>query len=53
MLRGEKVEPNYKKPFDLVAEGKETENWYPLVDYFTTGLIQYGLSHKQDVDFIP
>ena len=32
VLRGEKVEPNYKKPFDLVAEGKGTENWYARQD---------------------
>ena len=32
VLRGEKIEPNYKKPFDLVAEGKETENWYARQD---------------------
>jgi DNA invertase Pin-like site-specific DNA recombinase len=27
-LTGENVEPNYKKPFDLVAEGVRTADWY-------------------------
>ena len=27
-LMGETIEPNYKKPFDLVAEGVKTGNWY-------------------------
>jgi len=27
-LTGEKVEPNYRKPFDLVAEGRRTGVWY-------------------------
>ncbi len=28
ILKGEKVEPVYRKPFDLVVEGVETSNWY-------------------------
>ena len=28
-LTGEKLEPNYRKPFDLVAEGLRTGIWYP------------------------
>ena len=31
-LIGEKLDPNYKKPFDLVAEGLRTGNWYPRQD---------------------
>lgn len=31
-LKGENVEPDYKKPFDLVAEGVRTANWYPRED---------------------
>jgi hypothetical protein len=27
-LTGEKVEPNYRKPFDLVAEGLQSGTWY-------------------------
>ncbi len=31
-LRRENVEPNYKKPFDLVAEGVRTADWYARGD---------------------
>ena len=31
-LRGESLEPNYRKPFDLVAEGVKTGIWYPRED---------------------
>ena len=31
-LMGETIEPNYKKPFDLVAEGVKTDNWYARED---------------------
>ena len=31
-LAGENVEPNYKKPFDLVAEGVRTADWYARED---------------------
>ena len=31
-LKGEKLDPNYRKPFDLVAEGLRTGNWYPRQD---------------------
>ncbi len=31
-LKGENIEPNYRKPFDLVAEGVKTGNWYPQED---------------------
>ncbi|MFC2099583.1 hypothetical protein ACFLSF_01980 [Candidatus Bipolaricaulota bacterium] len=31
-LKGKKLEPIYKKPFDLVAEGLRTDNWYPRQD---------------------
>lgn len=27
-LTGEKVDPNYRKPFDLVAEGLHSGTWY-------------------------
>jgi len=35
-LMGENIEPDYKKPFDLVAEGVRTANWYPSGDNFGT-----------------
>jgi len=31
-LTGENAEPNYRKPFDLVAEGLHSGTWYALVD---------------------
>jgi len=31
-LRGEKVVPHYRKPFDLVAVGAQTGNWYAQED---------------------
>lgn len=31
-IDGEKIVPHYKKPFDLVAEGKETGTWYARQD---------------------
>ena len=31
-LTGEKLDPNYRKPFDLVAEGLRTGNWYARQD---------------------
>jgi len=31
-LRGEKIVPHYRKPFDLVAEGAQTGNWYAQED---------------------
>jgi len=27
-LKGETIDPDYRKPFDLVAEGLRTDNWY-------------------------
>ena len=33
-MRGERLEPVYKKPFNLVVHGAETGDWYPLVNYF-------------------
>jgi len=31
-LKGKNIEPDYKKPFDLVAQGVRTANWYPKED---------------------
>ncbi len=31
-LTGEKVAPNYRKPFDLVAEGRHSGTWYARQD---------------------
>ena len=31
-LKGENIDPDYKKPFDLVAEGVRTANWYAQED---------------------
>ena len=31
-VRGEELEPNYRKPFDLVAEGLRSGDWYPRQD---------------------
>ena len=31
-LKGKSIEPNYRKPFDLVAEGVKTGIWYPQED---------------------
>ena len=32
VMRGRKLEPIYRKPFDLVAEGLKTGNWYARRD---------------------
>jgi len=31
-LRGEDVDPVYRKPFDLIAQGVRSANWYPQED---------------------
>ena len=36
ILKGGSIEPVYKKPFDLVAEGHVSGNWLPVEDYFQT-----------------
>ena len=35
-LKGENIGPVYRKPFDLVAVGVETNEWWALLDYFRT-----------------
>ncbi len=34
-MREDGKSPN-KKPFDLVAEGRVSNDWHPVVDYFRT-----------------
>ena len=36
VIDGEKIEPNYKKPFAVVAECVETSNWRRAIDYLHT-----------------
>ena len=35
-LKGEKIEPVCKKPFDLGASGVENDEWWALLDNFRT-----------------
>jgi hypothetical protein len=47
-LTAESVDPVYRKPFDLIAEGVTSANWCPLVDKF--GTFQWPKArHLQDL----